>query len=402
MIKPLLATSLALNLGLLAFLVGKSLSADHDGSIPAGKTPLAPALIESRATPAGASGAEPPVGRIYFDAKPGAKALAQRLHRDGWPDYLIKGVIQIYVAKSIDAEMAVLIAKMKERHWDKSGDSEIRQLQEKLIDRQQKEIADAMVGIPDKPWASANANNAARYGNLTDDQIARAQRIESDYQALGHDETFRNKTARERDLIMGNLARERRADLVKALGEEGYFDYMARGSTPASHLKLAIQDLGIDEQQYRALFREALAWDEKYQNASSDPLMRQEAEIARQKNTAGYEQVLGAQKFMQFLERRDSTYRTLSGDMGRMNFPPSDSLALWKIVSDANLQIRQIQLDLDRGQAVDPRQANMVALQAMESARRKFGTDAFANYLANNPRWLEQLGAAASRVKKAP
>lgn len=402
MMKPFLAASLALNLGLVAFIVSRNVPSDPAPSPTGGKPNLIAPAAKDAVKPPASTNSTPPINRAYFEAKPAARELAQRLHREGWPDYLIKAAVGVYIAKGIDQEMAALTAQLQKRYWERDLTSKTREARLQLIDRQNREISAAMEGIPVEPWATTIASNATKFGDLTAEQIARVERIEADYRALERDETPRNKTIRERDVIMGNLADERRADLVKTLGEEGYFNYMARTSEAASRLKMDIEGLGIDESQYLALFKDALAWSEKYQNAALELVVRQEAEIARQTNRARYEQVLGQEKFVQFLELREPGFRSLSADMGRMSFTSSDSLALWKIVSNANLQLSQIRLDLDRGKAVDPDQASAVARQALESARQRFGSDAFAGYLATNPRWLTQLTTKPSQIKKSP
>jgi len=153
-----------------------------------------------------------------------------------------------------------------------------------------------MEGIPEEPWATAKATHAAKFGNLSQEQIARVERIEADYRSLERDETYRNKTIRERDLIMGNLADERRADLVKALGEEGYFNYMARSSEAASHLKQDIQGLRSRQVAVSRAVQKRPGMEREIPKRGLQPRRNPEAEIARQSNRAAIRTGLGAGK----------------------------------------------------------------------------------------------------------
>jgi hypothetical protein len=326
--------------GILSFLLAASLGANlllllRPSLPPAPGTPASPTVAPARPTPtaatapggppvvapagAPAAAASAPRGLTWkpLAAPEDFRRFAEELRAAGFPPFLVhSAVAALYRERRLaDSPLA------RVPFWQAAGTENL--LAQQAFLRETEASIEAQFGDLARPSERLDAvTRARRYGPLAAEKVDAIAALERDYQDMQSDAML--ATARTASLSAGDwsvvqqqinlLDSEKRTDLARILTPAELEDYELRHARPALAVARGVQDLPLDEAEFRALVQARRAYDAALP-PFTERITPEQAQQRQALQAAHVEQaraILADDRFYSYLESIDPAYRTVA------------------------------------------------------------------------------------------
>lgn len=245
------------------------------------------------------------------------RALAAKLRAAGFPSHLIYTVLgDLYRAQAM-AQSPLGRAP----YWQRRGIEQSAEMFE--FRRTLRNQLEDILGPDARRSSTLTAvERARRYGSLSDAKIDALAKIERDYEEMqtdvyrtsrGMSSTMQDYANQQRQVDL--LTSEKRADLAAVLTPAELEEYELHNSAASRKISRAVQELTLTDDEFAALSRAQKVCDDNTPQLSSTTLSSEQMAQRQAAQLALYSQVqstLADDRFYQYLQTTDTTYRTIS------------------------------------------------------------------------------------------
>lgn len=310
------------------------------------------------------------------------KAFIANLRGIKCPEETIRDIIIADVNKLYAARFKTqFLAAASIKYWEPFDHQEIYQRQQKqqtTLDLERKQLIRDLLGVD--PDTEANRQTLAfNYRDLEErllDFLPEDKRKQAmDIRAWSRGEVEKIEAAAlnrslttEEEAAMTRIRNEERAQMRKALGEQGNFEYNLRTSLTAIQLRDRMAGYQPSEQEYVAVFTEQ-AWVKneltKLARAGDGTITPEQRQALQTQSEQRLAQQLGPQRYQEYQYTQDRTYREVMRQAREQEVPRDQALNFYLAQREFNAG-RQA---LDRDPQLSPEQ-RAAGLQAITSKFR--------------------------------
>lgn len=337
------------------------------------------------------------------------RALQARLEALGLPPEVVRGVIALSVHHAFHQRRRELVQQPgPDEYWRNRGrpDDLATQAALRELEREQRRTLREL-GADD--WDFDGDGERRRFGSLPAEKVAKLKKIDADYSDLEEqlfgDGVDRNSAeSRARAQL---LAREKRADIERALTPEELQQYDYRNSPAAHRLRGQFGQFQATEAEFVALYpvMKAIHDETEGQTGALSPRTRDSADARRTREEtqaridAALRQTLGEARYAELKEANDQMTQQTRQFTASLNLPPQVASEVVAVQKEFAPKLSEV--DRDRDLTPNQRDAKAYALanEARERLVRALGAENFEAYKRRGGGWL---GAALNRAPPAP
>ncbi len=337
-------------------------------------------------------------------------ALRDILRAAGFSDDMMRSLVQMRIWKRYEARYKALQpAPDPNKPWWKDdprqngwfGNMTKAQREEmRQIQKDQRDEMERILG-PDKNNGMGGWQDQ-RLSFLPAEKRQQLQQIQQDYQELMGEvqqdmQGFQLPSDREK---LRYLQEQQKADLDAIMSPEERQAYDLRMSSTAQNLRWQMTKFDATEEEYMKIFPLQKAFDDKYN--SNDPFSanynsqdqkfwqaRQEAEKQLKDQM---KQVIGDDRYNDYLRSQNGDYQQLQAAALRLNLPPDTAKKVYLLRDDVSTGAQQIADNPDL--SIDQKKQALTALakSTRDQVRTALGSEAADAYFKNNGMsWLQNL-----------
>ncbi|MBS0631698.1 MAG: hypothetical protein JSS11_07265 [Verrucomicrobia bacterium] len=389
----LLVLSLAGNLALALFSFGplapSSSAVGSASSAASGSSAANPGSDRPGDTAAAAAGAAKGFTWSGITPTSDLHTMVAQLRAAGFPPKAITALLYTVLSERMAASDPTASLPFWQRNNPPKKIMQERQAAYKAMRDQVKELVGSDTGFD----PAGKAQQAQRYGNISDAKAEAIRKIESDYSEIRQfnqeDDngmmTPERAAARRKQWAM--IEQEQHADLAAVLTPEELQQYDMRNSSTAATVMRNLRNIDVNEQEYTALYTAQKAFDDANSGNPNSPEGYAQRNAAQAQLRDQMQAILGDDRFYTYLAKTDFNYaRTQEFTAQFPTLTPANTYALSKLAQEV-----QAKMTGTAGQPMSP--ADRAALLADYSTRvtNLLGPDATEAYKKSNiGRWLNQ------------
>jgi hypothetical protein len=407
LVPLVLIGSLAINTTFVALYVIRSQSATH--TVATSTSPATKTAAKSAASPNSAATAETAaLAKVWTQLQSGDLAsLVARLRDAGFSSSVIRSIVMAQINEQFSARRRAIMGDTDDRPFWKSRTENFRdpKIAAALRDLN-KEQNTLMKSLLEADGALGNedalTNLRRQFGNLPPEKLAQLRTINSDYSELTQEvyEKTRGITLPEDREKIAFLEKEKRADLEKILGPQGYEDFQLRNSSTANQLRFQLSSFDASEAEFRAIFKLQAAFDEQYsfRNGPPSPELMQSRAEAQKQLQASILATLPPDRAADYQRATDpkvqqATQIAAQVDrlVARLELPPATTQQVVAVQQDIEQRARALQTNRELPAAERTAQLtalNQEATAKLSTALTPRGLEA---YKQNGGQWLQSL-----------
>lgn len=338
------------------------------------------------------------------------RVLQSQLETLGLPPDVVRAVIAVTVHRAFHQRRQGLAEQPgPEEYWRNRvrRDDPATQAALRELEREQRKT---LRELSADNWDFDGENERRHFGNLAPEKVAKLKKIDADYsdleEQLFSDGSDRNSAENRARAEL--LAREKRADIERALTPEELLQYDYRNHPAAHRLRGRFGQFQATEAEFVALYPVMKTIHEeaggglgglpptRARNAAEARRVREETE---KRIDAAMRQALGEARYAEMKEANDHLLQQTRQFTASLNLPPqvtSEVVAVQKEFAP-----RLTEVDRDRDLTPNQRDAKAWALasEARERLIRALGPENFEAYKRRGGGWL---GAALNRAPPTP
>jgi len=338
-------------------------------------------------------------------------ALRDILRAAGFSDDMVRSLVQMRIWKRYEARYKALQPQPdpnkpwwkddpRQNGWygnmTKAQREEMRQLQ-----KDQREEMERVLG-PDKSNTNWGGWQDPRLSFLTADKRKELQQVQQDYQELINDvqqdmQGFTLPSDREK---LRYLQEEQKKDIEALLSPEERQAYDLRMSQTAQNLRWQMTKFDATEEEYMKIFPLQKAFDEKYNtndpygwnNVQHDQKFWQERQEAEKQLKAQMKDVIGEDRYNDYVRSQDGDYQQLQAAARRLDLPPATATTVYSMRDTVSSSAQQIADNTNL--SADQKKQSLVELanNTRDQVRAALGAEAADAYFKNNGMsWLKVL-----------
>lgn len=239
------------------------------------------------------------------------------------------------------------------------------------------------------------------YGKLPPDKVSQLKRIAADYADM-EEQLYvdaRDRNSPEVKARAALLAKEKRADMERALTPGELLEYDMRNSQAAQRLRNRLMRFTITEAEYVAAFPQVRAIVE---NVGGHELAgglegRRAWERAEKEIDAALRQSLGEARYQELANANDPTFRQTREFVTELKLPPPAAAEVLAVQCEFAPKLQAVDRNRDLNENQRDAQAFALASEARERLLRTLGPEQFEAYKRRAGTWLGD-----SLARKAP
>jgi hypothetical protein len=337
--------------------------------------------------------------------------LRDFLRATGFPDEMVRSIVQMRIWKKYEARMKALNPQPDENQaWWKhnranqygSRQSKSQRTESMRLHHEMRDEVETLLG----PDPNQQRRQDQRLGFLPPEKRQDLQKIQQDYQELI------NEVQLDIDgfQLPSDVAKlrfledEQRRDIEALLTPEERLAYELRTSPSANQLRWQMTNLDASEAEFRAIFPLQKAFDEKYNPQNQYSSGRNDQETPRDeaywkaRSVAAValkdqiKEIIGEERFAESVRLQDNDWRQLEAATARLQLPadtPAQLYSLRSTTADAAQQVAQnpaLTFEQKKQALVD------LATRTRDQVRTALGTEGGEAYFKNNGMsWLKEL-----------
>lgn len=339
-------------------------------------------------------------------------ALHALLQRSGFPDDLVREIVQSRLRQNLFARMRALhprpqteAAWWKQRDWSARADPAAARAQRDLFRQLEHEAGQEELRIlGPAPVPADDEYGVHPLAFLAAEKRLQIQKIEADYEELQREvrdeaEDFSMPSDRAKLRL---LEQEKKRDILALMTPEEQKAYDLRMSPTAERLRWEINKFDVSEAEYVRIFALQKAFDDKYQG--DDPFSSaydedqpkpawspEEREAEERTLKQRIRALVGEERYLRALKEEDNDYTQLQAAARRFDLPDGTPDRIYGLRETVAASSRQI-VDNPSLSAETKKQALAdLALRTRQQVRAGLGRDAAEAYLKQGMNWLQTL-----------
>jgi len=368
----------------------------------------------SKHTPGSSAGGSNVSGRDLVAAlnSDDPAALRDILRAAGFSDEMVRSLVQMRIWKRYEARYKALQPQpdpskpwwkddARQNGWygnmTKAQREEMRQIQ-----KDQRAEMESVLG-PDKnnnAWGGGWQD--ARLSFLAPEKRKELQQVQQDYQELMSDvqqdmQGFALPSDREK---LRYLQDEQKKDIEALMTPEERTAYDLRMSQTAQNLRWQMTKFDATEEEYLKIFPLQKAFDDKYNvndpyganNNQRDQKFWQDRQEAEKQLKAQMKDVIGEDRYTDYLRSQDGDYQQLQAASRRLDLPPTTAATVYSMRDGVASSAQQIADNANL--SADQKKQSLIELanNTRDQVRTALGAEAADAYFKNNGMsWLKVL-----------
>lgn len=339
-------------------------------------------------------------------------ALRDRLRALKLPDSVVRSIVRTRIWDNYTVLRSELFNKaamtaQQRPYWKSTqaggmflmpGMTREQQMELTKMGQESRDLERKLLGV-DTSYAGYNQ---LRYGFLGSEKASRLDDIESDYRDLRQStyqemQGFRMPGDAEKLKVLDD---EMKRDMETLLTPEEREANKLRNSDTARSLIRNLGAFDLTEDEYKTIFALQNAMDEKYSvdymamsaggiNPSSD-FYRARSDAQKEVETQ-IKDVLGADRYEQYLASQRQDYRSLQAAAQRFNLTPETVSQTYQVRNSAVTEAKRISDDKTLSTAQKTEAYASLAEQATAQIRSQLGEEIGDAYINNSLSWLKNL-----------
>ncbi|MBC7369610.1 MAG: hypothetical protein H7343_22810 [Undibacterium sp.] len=405
--SPLLVGSLAVNAAVLALYFSKSPAASPADPATASSPTVSNNSVTGSTTGTGKSdggataAAHDPLVQVWSQLQSGDLAtLVARLRAAGFSASMIRSIVSAQVSEQFSARRRELFSALDDRPFWKSQQNPFSdpKLQTGLrtLGKEQNDLLKSLLGADYLQNVEEVRSSQRRvYGNVPVEKLAQLQVINSDYGELSQEICSKANgmiLSEDREKL-DFLAKEKLADIARALTPQEFEEHQFRTSSTANQLRSKLAHFEVNETEFRALYKLPAAFEAQYNVRDSQPSPEKMAARpgAEKQLQAAILASLPPDRVAEYKLATDPNYQQVNRLFARLELPPATSRQVVALQQD--IQARANTLRSDRTLAPEARNAQLTALR--QEATTKLSTSltprGLEAYKQNGGFWIQSL-----------
>ncbi|MFA6289233.1 MAG: hypothetical protein WC661_17760 [Opitutaceae bacterium] len=339
------------------------------------------------------------------------EALRDILRAAGFSDDMVRSLVQMRIWKRYEARYKALQPQpdpskpwwkddARQNGWygsmTKAQREEMRQIQ-----KDQRAEMERVLGA-DKNNTGWGGWQDPRTSFLSADKRKELQQVQQDYQELMSEvqqemQGFALPSDREK---LRYLQEEQKRDIEALMTPEERTAYDLRMSQTAQNLRWQMTKFDATEEEYLKIFPLQKAFDEKYNvndpyganNNQRDQKFWQERQEAEKQLKAQMKDVIGADRYTDYLRSQDGDYQQLQAAARRLDLPATTATTVYSMREGVASSAQQIADNANL--SADQKKQSLVALanSTRDQVRAALGAEGAEAYFKNNGMsWLKVL-----------
>ena len=327
----------------------------------------------------------------------------ENLRAIGCPEETIRDIIIADINKLYASKIAALYPTSREMKFWRVNDRTARN-EEKDRDKKRHELVQEkhelikeLLGIDYEAELARNSGRPTdddwRYGFLSPEKQEQAKVLHDKYREMERD-LFKDGGGwtPENRAKYAALRAQREAEMVKVLGSD-YEEYELRNSWTGRHMRDDLAAFQPNEDEFRKVFQLRKSFDDQwaFTRDGSDDTVREQRKQAQQQYEDQLKGMLGEDRFREYQLSQDERYRDIYDFAQRNDLPRQMADAVYGVRLAAEQEKQRIQTDPNLTPDAQKQALQDLVLQTGTALANTLGKDKFANYTAQDGRWLARL-----------